>query len=219
MVATRKYKKRKSLCRMRRCAKKNRTKKGGRAFFTRLFSKSTRVAPEPTPTPTPTMDSPSTTTSTYESLIDKYKKEIASIRTQLTHANANTSKQINAKELPGNNPTQITVSVYREHLYAIIRDATAKLDMFDNEIQNIQDDFTQKSSSVTDAKQLDTLKREFKIRARRLHGEKLNLGLHAIKYNVITGLGSSIVTLTRNLEKGKPDPFTGLRRSKQPTLH
>lgn len=217
MVATRKYKKRKSLCRMRRCAKKNRTKKGGRAFFTRLFSKSTRVAPEPTPTPT--MDSPSTTTSTYESLIDKYKKEIASVRTQLTQANANASKQINAKELPGNNPTQITVSVYREHLDAIIRDATAKLDMFDNEIQNIQDDFTQKSSSITDAKKLDNLKREFKIRARRLHGEKLNLGLHAIKYNVITGLGSSIVTLTRNLEKGKPDPFTGLRRSKQPTLH
>lgn len=216
MVATRKYKKRKSLCRMRRCARKNRTKKGGRAFISRLFSKSTRVAPEPTPTPT--MDSPSTT-STYEDLIDKYKKEIASVRTQLTQANANTSKQINAKELPGNNPTQITVSVYREHLDAIIRDATAKLDTFDNEIQNIQDDFTQKSSSVTDAKKLDTLKREFKIRARRLHSDKLNLGLQSIRYNVITGMGSSIATLTRNLEKGKPDPFTGLRRSKQPTLH
>lgn len=215
MVATRKYNKRKSLCRMRRCAKKNRTNKGGRSFFTRLFSKSTRVAPEPTPSPS--MDSP--TTSTYESLIDKYKKEIASIRTQLTHANANTSKQINAKELPGNNPTQITVSVYREHLDAIIRDASAKLDIFDNEIQNIQDDFTQKSSSVTNAKKLDTLKGEFKIRARRLHSDKLNLGLHAIKYDVITGRGSSIVTLTRNLEKGKPDPFTDLRRSKQPTLH
>lgn len=216
MVATRKYKMRKSLCRMRRLVKKKRTNKGGRAFFSRLFSKSTRVAPEPSPSPT--IDSPSTT-STYESLIDKYKKEIASIRIQLTQANANTSKQINAKELPGNNPTQITVSVYREHLDAIIRDANAKLDMFDNEIQNIQDDFTQKLTSVTDAKKLDTLKGEFKIRARRLYSDKLNLGLHAIKYNVITGRGSSIVTLIRNLEKGKPDPFTDLRRSKQPTLH
>ena len=200
---------------MRRLAKKNRTNKGGRALFTRLFSKSTRVAPEPTPTPT--MDSPSTT-STYEDLIAKYKQEIASVRTQLRHANANTSNQINAKELPGNNPTQINVSVYREHLDAIIRDATANLDMFDNEIQNIQDDFTQKSSSVTDAKKLDTLKREFKTRARKLHGDKLNLGLHAIKHHAITGFGSSIVTLNRNLENGKPDPFMGLRRSKQPTL-
>lgn len=154
----------------------------------------------------------------YKDLVDKYKKEIAFVRTQLMHANTNTSKQINDKELPGNNPTQITVSVYREHLEAIIRDATIKLDNFDTEIRNLQDDFMQKSSLVTDAKTLETLERGFRIRARKLHGEKLHMGLLEIKSHVISGPGSSIVTLIRNLEHGKPDPFTGLRRSKQPTL-
>lgn len=210
-----KDKMRKSLGRLRRrrTSRRNRrrTTKGGRALlnrFSRIFSKSPRVAPDPTPT-----------TLTYEDLIDKYKKEISSVRTQLNDANTETKTKIDDKELPGNNPKQIEVSVYKDCLETIIRDATAKLDIFDNEIKNIQDDFRQKSSSVvTDAKKLDTLKREFRTRALKLHVDKFSLGLHAIKYN-ITGYGGSIVTLVRNLEKGEPDPFRGLERSKQPTLH
>jgi len=185
-------------------------------MFAALFKSPSPPSPQ---SPTPSVPS-SPTTLTYEDLIDKYKKEIASVRTQLNAANTETKTKIDNKELPGNNPKQIEVSVYRDCLEAIIRDATTKLDIFDNEIKNIQDDFRQKSSSVvTDAKKLDTLKREFRTRALKLHVDKFSLGLHAIKYDVITGYGGSIVTLVRNLEKGEPDPFRGLDRSKQPTLH
>jgi len=201
--------------RIRRTNRKNinrtRTTKGGRAFISRLFSKSPRVAPEPSPT-TPNASS------TFEDIIAKYNMEINTVRTQLTDATTNASKKINDKELPGNNPTQINLNLYKEYLAAILRDATTKLDDFHNRIQFIQDAFTRDLSTVaeTDTKTRSAIRRDFKTRARNLYTHKIIL--RNIKHNVIDGHGSSIQTLLRNLERGTPDPFTGLIHSKQPTL-
>lgn len=193
--------------------KRNRTK-GGRALintFSRLFSKAPRVAPESSPivpdrTPTPN------STLTFEDLIVKYNKEIDTIRTQLNSANTDAINKINDKELPGNNPTLITVALYKEYLEAIIRDANNKLDEFHNSIQTIQDAFTQELSIVADTKKINTIRRDFRSRARNLYVNKPN-----IRY-VITGYGGSIQTLLRNLDKGEPDPFKNLLRSNRPTL-